>query len=139
MTKLEIIQEEARIDSVVNNISKALRENEELKRWMKGSDGLKVIVPESVGELTDEGIKLHNCLKNYAKDIADKQSLIFFIRKINDPTNAYVAMEYRHGEVRQLRLDKNVPVTDKKIIQFADALAAKLNQLDIMNKLRRAA
>ena len=139
MTKLEIIQEEARIDSVVNNISKALRENEELKRWMKGSDGLKVIVPESVGELTDEGIKLHNCLKNYAKEIADKQSLIFFIRKINDPTNAYVAMEYKHGEVRQLRLDKNEPVTDKKIIQFADALAAKLNQLDIMNELRRAA
>lgn len=139
MTKLEIIQEEARIDSVVNNISKALRENEELKRWMKGSDGLKVIVPESVGELTDEGIKLHNCLKNYAKEIADKQSLIFFIRKINDPTNAYVAMEYKHGEVRQLRLDKNEPVKDKKIIQFADALAAKLNQLDIMNELRRTA
>ena len=139
MTKLEVIQEEARIDSVVNNISKALRENEELKRWMKGSDGLKVIVPESVGELTDEGIKLHNCLKNYAKEIADKQSLIFFIRKINDPTKAYVAMEYKHGEVRQLRLDKNEAVTDKKIISFADALAAKLNQLDIMNELRRAA
>ena len=139
MTKLEIIKEEARIDSVVNNISKALRENEELKRWMKGSDGLKVIVPESVGELIDEGIKLHNCLKNYAKEIADKQSLIFFIRKINDPTNAYVAMEYKHGEVRQLRLDKNEPVTDKKIIQFADALAAKLNQLNIMNELRRTA
>lgn len=139
MTKLEIIQEEARIDSVVNNISKALRENEELKRWMKGSDGLKVIVPESVGELTDEGIKLHNCLKNYAKEIADKQCLIFFIRKINDPTNAYIAMEYRHGEVRQLRFDKNEPVKDTKIVQFADALAAKLNQLNIMNELRRAA
>ena len=139
MTKLEIIQEEARIDSVVNNISKALRENEELKRWMKGSDGLKVIVPESVGELTDEGIKLHNCLSTYAKAIADKQSLIFFIRKLNDPTKAYVAMEYKHGEVRQLRLDKNEAVTDKKIISFADALAAKLNQLDIMNELRRTA
>lgn len=139
MTKKEIILEEARIDSIVNNISKALRENEELKRWMKGSDGLKVIVPESVGELTDEGIKLHNCLKNYAKDIANKQCLIFFIRKLNDPTNAYVAMEYRHGEVRQLRLDKNVAVTDNKIIQFADALAAKLNQLNIMNELRRSA
>ena len=139
MTKLQIIQEEARIDSMVNNISKALRENNELKRWMKGSDGLKVIVPESVGELTDEGIKLHNCLKNYAKAIANKQSLIFFIRKINDPANAYIAMEYKHGKVEQLRLDKNEPVTDKKIIQFADALATKLNQLDIINELRRAA
>ncbi|SFU37032.1 PcfJ domain-containing protein [Butyrivibrio sp. INlla21] len=139
MTKKEIILEEARIDSIVNNISKALRENEELKRWMKGSDGLKVIVPESVGELTDEGIKLHNCLKNYAKEIADKQCLIFFIRKLNDPTHAYIAMEYRHGEVRQLRFDKNVTVTDNKIVQFADALAAKLNQLNIMNELRRTA
>ena len=139
MTKKEIILEEARIDSIVNNISKALRENEELKRWMRGSDGLKVIVPESVGELTDEGIKLHNCLKNYARAIADKQSLIFFIRKLNDPTKAYIAMEYKNGEVKQLRFDKNVAVTDEKIVKFADALAAKLNQLDIMNKLRRTA
>lgn len=139
MTKLEIIKEEARIDDIVNKISKALRENEELKRWMKGSDGLKVIVPESVGELTDEGIKLHNCLCNYAKQIADKQSLIFFIRKIKDPTNAFVAMEYKHGKVQQLRYDKNVTVTDEKIIKFADALAAKLTQLDIINELRRTA
>ena len=139
MTPKEKILEEARIDTAVNNISKALRENEELKRWMKGSDGLKVIVPESVGELTDEGIKLHNCLQTYAKAIADKQSLIFFIRKLNDPTKAYVAMEYKHGEVRQLRFDKNVTVEDKKIIQFADALAAKLHELNIMNELRRTA
>ena len=118
---------------------KALRENEELKRWMKGSDGLKVIVPESVGELTDEGIKLHNCLSGYAKQIANKQSLIFFIRKIKDPTNAFIAMEYKHGKVEQLRYDKNITVTDEKIIKFADALAAKLTQLDIINELRRTA
>ena len=139
MTKLEIIKEEARIDSIVNKISRALRENEELKRWMKGSDGLKVIVPESVGELTDEGIKLHNCLSGYAKQIANKQSLIFFIRKIKDPTNAFIAMEYKHGKVEQLRYDKNITVTDEKIIKFADALAAKLTQLDIINELRRTA
>ena len=131
--------EEARIDKVVNNISKALRENEELKRWMKGSDGLKVIVPESVDELKKEGIKLHNCLRTYARTIADKRSLIFFIRKLNDPAKAFVAMEYRDGKVMQLRLDNNAPVKDEKIIQFADALAAKLNQLDIMNKLKKTA
>ena len=50
-----------------------------------------------------------------------------------------MAMEYKHGEVRQLRFDKNVTVEDKKIIQFADALAAKLHELNIMNELRRTA
>ena len=75
----------------------------------------------------------------YAKQIANKQSLIFFIRKIKDPTNAFIAMEYKHGKVEQLRYDKNITVTDEKIIKFADALAAKLTQLDIINELRRTA
>ena len=139
MTPLEQVKEEARIDMVINKISNALRENEELKRWMVGSNGLKVIVPQSVGELTDEGIKLHNCLKTYARKIADKQSLIFFIRKLNDPSKEYIAMEYANGKIEQIRLDNNVPVKQAEILQFADAFVRKLNQLDIMNELRRAA
>lgn len=139
MTPLEKIKEEARVDAVINKISMLLRENEELKRWMVGSNGLKVIVPQSVGELTDEGIKLHNCLSTYANKIADKQTLIFFIRKLNDPNKEFIAMEYRNGKVQQLRLDNNKPVEDKNIIQFANAFAGKLNQLDIVNEIRRAA
>ena len=137
MTSLEKIREEARIDSAIYKISKALNESKRLKLWMGGSDGLKVIVPQSVGELIDEGIRLHNCLGNYGETIANKQSLIFFIRKIDEPDKEYIAMEYRDGEVKQLYIDNNTEVEDKKIIQFADHLADELNKMDIINHLRR--
>ncbi len=137
MTPLEIVKEEAQIDETIYKISKALMESKRLKLWMGGSQGLKVIVPRSAGELIDEGIKLHNCLKNYSKDIADKQALIFFIRKIDEPDKEYIAAEYRNGKIRQLRIDNNVSVKDEKIIQFADHLADELNKMDIINRLRR--
>lgn len=139
MTRLDIIKEEARIDQTINKIANALRENKELRQWMKGSTGLKVIVPESVGELTDEGIKLHNCLSGYANKIADKQSLIFFIRKLDDPEKSFIAMEYCNGYIAQIRLNNNAPVEDTNILSFAEAFARKLTQLNVINELRRSA
>lgn len=139
MTPVEKIAEEARIDETIYKISKALREDKTLRQWMNGSAGLKVIVPQSVGELTDEGIKLHNCLQSYAKKIADKQTLIFFIRKLEDPSKEYVAMEYRNGQIQQIRLDFNEEVKDAQILDFANHFVEQLNKLDIINKLRRAA
>ena len=122
--------DEAKKDKKIYLISKALNESKELRNWFKGVDGLKVMVPESIGELTDSGINLHNCLGNYANRIAENQSLIFFIRRIDEPDKDYIAMEYANGELIQIRLDDNKPVTDKKIISFADALVRKLNEIN---------
>ncbi len=127
----EIAIEEAKKDEKIYLISKALRESKELKQWFDGSNGLKIFVPESVGELIDESVKMHNCLSNYANRIVDNQCLIFFIRKIDEPDKEYIAMEYSNGVVQQIRLDNNVEVTDTKIINFADALAKKLNQMNV--------
>lgn len=130
MTPKEVALEEARKDKKMYLISKALRESKELKKWFEGADGLKVFVPESVGELVDSGIKLHNCLGNYADRITSNISILFFIRRIDEPDKEYIAMEYRYGKVNQLRLDNNIEVTDCKIINFADALARKLNEIN---------
>ena len=127
----EIALEEAKKDEKIYLISKALRESKELQKWFDGSNGLKVFVPESVGELVDESVKMHNCLSNYANRIANNECLIFFIRKIDEPDKEYIAMEYSNGVVQQIRLDNNVEVTDAKIINFADALAKKLNQINV--------
>ena len=130
MTTKERAIAEAKKDKKMYLISKALRKNKELRSWFEGSNGLKVFVPESVGELVDSGIKLHNCLGNYADRIVDNISILFFIRRIDEPDKEYIAMEYRYGKVNQLRLDDNVEVKDSKIISFANALARKLNEIN---------
>lgn len=131
MSAKELALDEAKKDETIYRISKVLNESKELRQWFKGADGLKVFVPESVGELVDSGIHLHNCLGNYADLIANNESLIFFIRRIEAPDEDYIAMEYKYGKVEQLRLDNNQPVVDAKIIDFATSLARKLNEINM--------
>ena len=134
---LDRLKGQADIDERIYQISKIIRDAKELRFWTHGSNGLKVIVPESVGELVDEGIHLHNCLQTYAEKIADKETLIFFIRRLDDPNKEYVAMEYRDGQRVQIRFDHNIEVEDEKILQFADAFAEKLKSIDVMEKIRK--
>ena len=117
---------------LISGISKGLRENKELMEFFSGSEGLVVYVPETIEELKEEGKRLHNCLGSYADRVAEGKTLIFFIRRMEDPTAPYIAMEYCHGRVIQCRLDYNEPVKDTKIIDFAEALARKLAAMDIL-------
>ena len=117
---------------LIANISKALRENEFIKEFFAGSNGLQILVPETAQDLRQEGRILHNCLSTYIDRVATGKTLIFFIRRIDNPTSPYIAMEYCHGRVVQCRLDHNVAVKDEKIINFAEALAKKLREQNIL-------
>ncbi len=117
---------------LISGISKGLRENKELMEFFAGSDGLIVYVPESVEELRAEGKRLHNCLGSYVDRVAEGKTLVFFIRRMEDPTAPYIAMEYCHGRVLQCMYDCNQRVEDMKIIDFAEALARKLAAMDIL-------
>ena len=124
--------EDKKNDELIRNISNALRANEEIKEFFAGCNGLQVFVPDSADELKNEGIALHNCLGTYVNRYAKGNTLIFFVHKIDDPTAPYVAMEYCHGRIIQCRYDYNQPVTDTKVIDFTEALAARLRKLNIL-------
>ena len=113
-------------------IATALKNNSELREFFAGSAGLQIFVPESVDELIAEGRSLHNCLRTYIDRFANRQTLIFFVRRLEDPTAPYIAMEYCHGKVIQCRYDYNKPVDDEKIINFTEALAKKLAAQNIL-------
>ena len=125
-------KENAETNNKMTLVANALRNSKELADMFKGSMGLQVVVPESVGELRSEGKYLHNCLGGYGERIAEKKTLVFFVRKIEDPTAPYVALEYNHGRIVQCRFDHNVPVKDEKIIQFTELLAMKLRKENIL-------
>lgn len=125
-------KEDAKRDAKIRKISKALQENKEIREFFKGSNGLQIFVPETSSEFRRESRYLHNCIKTYPDRVADGRTLLFFIRRIENPTEPYVAMEYKNGRIIQCRFDHNRDVTDEKIINFAEALAKKLREQNIL-------
>ena len=107
-------------------LSEAMRSNREFREFFDGCDGLMIRVPESVEDLYKEGKMLHNCLSTYGERVANGTSIIFFIRRVDEPNAPYVAMEYSNGRIIQCRFDYNKDVHDEKIINFTNRLAAKL-------------
>ena len=110
-------------DMLIKNISDGLRAMPDLKEFLDGSRGLLVYVPESSQELIDEGKALHNCLGTYGERIAEGKTLVFFVRKLDNPTAPFVAFEYCNGEVVQCRYNHNKDVKDTKILDFVNKFA----------------
>ena len=115
-------------DEMIKKLADAMRNDKAFKEFFAGSDGLVVKVPESAEDLYIEGKKLHNCLASYIDRVASGKSLIFFVRKIEEPDKPYIAMEYANGRIVQCRYDHNVDVTDEKVINFVELLANKLRE-----------
>ena len=115
-------------DLRIKEISDKLRAMPNLKDFLGGSDGLLVYVPESSSDLIAEGKALRNCIGTYVDRIAEGKTNVFFIRRLNDPTAPFVAMEICNGEIIQIREDHNKAVVDTQILdfchRFADALKA---------------
>jgi hypothetical protein len=118
--------------AIIKQISDGLRSMDGLREFMSGSNGLLVYVPESAKDLVYEGRALHNCIGTYVDRIAEGKTLIFYVRKLNAPTEPFVAFEYYNGEVVQCRYDYNAPVKDDNIISFVDAFASKLRENKVL-------
>ena len=58
-------------------------------------------------ELYSEGRALHNCIGSYANKVAEGKTMIFAIRKSEEPDIPYFALEYSNNRIIQLRGDHN--------------------------------
>lgn len=118
--------------AVMKQISDGLKQMKDLAEFMDGSKGLLVYVPESAKDLIEEGRKQHNCCGSYVERVAEKKTMVFFVRKMDAPNEPFVAFEYANGEVIQCRYDYNKNVEDTKIINFVDAFSERLRQNKVM-------
>lgn len=126
------IKEEDKKSVLIAKISAGLRKMPDLKEFLDGSNGLLVHIPESAEELRNEGRALHNCIGTYVNRIADNQTLVFYVRRIDKPDEAFVAFEYKEGRVVQCRYDHNKAVDDEKIINFVDRFAEMLRRNKVL-------
>ena len=65
--------------------------------------GFVVIPPHSAKEIVDEGAALHHCVRLYVKNVAEKKSVILFVRSVDEPDKSLCTVEVKDGQVTQAR------------------------------------
>lgn len=85
-----------------------------------------IIIPRSVVDLVTEGQMQHNCVGSYVNRIANKRSVVFFIRKKDEPNVSFVTAEYASGRLAQICYKNNQRVNDKTIVDLANNFCSNL-------------
>lgn len=66
--------------------------------------GLMIVLPESMSDIIDEGMKLSHCVGGYAERHAEGKLHIAFLRKISEPKTPYYTIEVStEGKIIQCR------------------------------------
>lgn len=69
------------------------------KRYQYQSKELMMIPPHSAKEIVDEGAALHHCVRLYVKNVAEKKSVILFVRSVDEPDKSLCTVEVKDGQV----------------------------------------
>lgn len=81
---------------------------EELAKYTWNKGRFIIRAARTQEELLDEGAALHHCVAGYAKRMADGETAIFFIRRVEDADTPFYTLELREGKVIQCRTANNV-------------------------------
>lgn len=73
------------------------------KRYQYQSKELMMVPPHSAKEIVDEGVALHHCVRHYVKKVAEKESVILFVRSVDEPDKSLCTVEVKDGQVTQAR------------------------------------
>ena len=73
------------------------------KRYQYQSKELMMLPPHSAKEIVDEGAALHHCVRLYVKNVAEKKSVILFVRSVDEPDKSLCTVEVKDGQVTQAR------------------------------------
>lgn len=75
----------------------------ELEKWRYEAGGLLIRPAADADELIAEGASLHHCVGGYADRMADGETAIFFVRRLDAPDEPYYTLELRNQSVVQCR------------------------------------
>lgn len=99
--------------------------NEYKSMFEMQSNGLMIIVPNELTDIIIEGKKLHHCVVNYVERVANKDTVILFIRNKNQPFKPYYTMEVENGNVVQVR-GQNNKIADNAVNKLVDKFKVEL-------------
>ena len=81
------------------------------------------VAPEDVKDLLREGMQLKHCVLLYAPYLDEWNTMIYFVRKKENPAQAFVTIEVKGGKITQARGKLNKPVTGQKVGAYLEELA----------------
>lgn len=77
------------------------------KQFSFSAGGIMIVVPQTADDLTKEGKTLSHCVRSYAERVARGETVILFVRKVEEPEKPYFTMEVKDGKIIQLRGKNN--------------------------------
>jgi len=118
----QIMEEEMQRREAEKEALEAKRANEELKVREKLETEIgnyDFILPRNIGDIVQEGKQMHNCVGTYVERHKSGKTTIIFIRRKEAPEKSLCTMEYRGGDIVQLRAKYNQEPT-KEVVKVAN-------------------
>jgi predicted RNA-binding Zn-ribbon protein involved in translation (DUF1610 family) len=100
-------------------------ETNEIYAWE--SSKYLIRAPRDYDDLVNEGQQLHHCVGTYAMRVATGDSVVLFIREIENPDESFFTLEYRDDEISQCR-GKNNCIMTPEVKKFVEQWERRVNQ-----------
>lgn len=91
-------------------LKKLRKETKDVEAMNLNIEGLFIRLPNRLEELKKEGEALHHCVGTYMERVRKGETMIFFIRRKEEPEKPYYTLEW-HGKVVQCRGSHNCDMT----------------------------
>ena len=86
-----------------------------------------IVLPKSADDLKEEGRTLHHCVATYAERVAKGQTMILFVRKVEEPEKPFFTMEWKDHHVVQCRGSHNCAMP-KDVEAFVKAFEKRMKK-----------
>lgn len=116
-------------------LAKLKKETEEAEAMKLDIAGLFIRLPNRLEELKAEGEALHHCVGTYMEKVRKGETMIFFIRKKEEPDKPFYTLEWK-GKVIQCRGSHNCDMTPE-VKAFTKVFEEKMKKKLQDGNLRR--
>lgn len=108
----EKVQEKQAYEELVAAVYDSLHA---LTEWSDGT--YQIIMPRSAREIVEEGVRQNHCVGRYVERVATGESVILFLRRVEDPEKSFYTIEIkkdmRRCHIVQVRGEHNKAATDE--------------------------
>lgn len=118
-------------------LKKLRKETKDVEAMNLNIEGLFIRLPNRLEELKKEGEALHHCVGTYMERVRKGETMIFFIRRKEEPEKPYYTLEW-HGKVVQCRGSHNCDMTPK-VKAFVQIFQEKMTEYANEPKKQRKA
>jgi hypothetical protein len=119
-----------------NRLLKKLREDtSDVDAMNLNIKGLFIRLPNKLDELKKEGEALHHCVGTYMEKVRKGETMIFFIRRMEEPEKSFYTLEWK-GKVVQCRGYKNCDMTPE-VKAFVEIFQEKMTEYENAPKEKR--